>query len=677
MLSGNRNFEARIHPNLKANFLASPPLVVAYAIAGNMTVDLMTQPLGTGKKGQPVYLGDVWPSSDEVHALLKFAMDPKAFRANYDNVAAKPGKLWDAIKGAKGQVYDWPHSSYIAQPPFFQGFTMTPKPLVAGVKDARIMALFGDSITTDHISPAGSIKASSPAGQYLIEQGVKPVDFNSYGSRRGHHEVMMRGTFANVRIKNLMIPAAADGSREEGGVTLYQLTAGSGASTAGDKLPIYDAAINYMEAGVPTVIFAGEEYGTGSSRDWAAKGTMLLGIKAVVAKSFERIHRSNLVGMGVLPLQFKGSDTWQSLGLTGSETIDVELAAQIVPQGDATLVITGADGTPRRVTGDAAHRYADRGRLLCARRHPALRAEAIAGRISPRRQDMIKVSVMYPNKEGARFDHAYYRDKHMPLVKAKMGDACRFYTVDKGLAGGAPGAPADLCGHVPHLLRLGRNLPGRHGAAHEGDHGRHPQLHRHRAGDADQRSGGRAVAEPSSSGHGLGLGLGARIVGIALGARRVEGARVRRVQRQAGLHALDQVRVRQPGAAEGHQVAVSFLQQLFGAAAVQAAGRDEAAAEGCAQPGLEGGRHFGRAHRRMVDLVQVGQLQCAELARQRQVLRLDTIEGPGAVEDTVRRQADADARGADRGHRGPRQPGATMSRQACTKARRWTFTCDG
>jgi len=342
VLSGNRNFEARIHPNLKANFLASPPLVVAYAIAGNMRVDLMTQPLGLGHKGKPVYLGDVWPSSDEVHALLKFAMNPKAFRENYDNVAAKPGKLWTAIKGVKGQVYSWPHSTYIAQPPFFQGFTMLPKPLVAGVKGARIMALFGDSITTDHISPAGSIKEASPAGQYLLAQGVRKADFNSYGSRRGHHEVMMRGTFANVRIKNLMIPAAADGAREEGGVTLYQPT--------GEKLFIYDAAINYMEAGVPTVIFAGEEYGTGSSRDWAAKGTMLLGIKAVIAKSFERIHRSNLIGMGVLPLQFKGGDSWQSLSLTGSELIDVELAEPVLPQSDATLVITVADGTQRRVT---------------------------------------------------------------------------------------------------------------------------------------------------------------------------------------------------------------------------------------------------------------------------------------------------------------------------------------
>jgi aconitate hydratase len=276
-------------------------------------------------------------------------MDPKAFRENYDNVAAHPGKLWSAIKGASGQVYHWPHSTYIAQPPFFQGFTMAPKPLVAGVKGARVMALFGDSITTDHISPAGSIKEASPAGQYLLAQGVRKADFNSYGSRRGHHEVMMRGTFANVRIKNLMIPAAADGSREEGGVTLYQLNTGRGTSAAGDKLFIYDAAINYMEAGVPTVIFAGEEYGTGSSRDWAAKGTMLLGIKAVVAKSFERIHRSNLVGMGVLPLQFKGGDTWQSLGLQGDETIDIELATPIVPQSDATLRITDAQGRAREV----------------------------------------------------------------------------------------------------------------------------------------------------------------------------------------------------------------------------------------------------------------------------------------------------------------------------------------
>ena len=342
VLSGNRNFEARIHPNLKANFLASPPLVVAYAIAGNVTKDLMTEPVGLGKKGKPVYLGDIWPSSDEVYKLMKYAMDAKAFKENYGKVHAKPGKLWEQIKGVKGQVYTWPKSTYIAQPPFFEGFEMLPKALVSGVQGARIMALFGDSITTDHISPAGSIKENSPAGQYLIANGVAKADFNSYGSRRGNHEVMMRGTFANVRIKNLMIPPAADGSREEGGVTLYQ--------PGGDKMFIYDAAMKYMAAGVPTVIFAGEEYGTGSSRDWAAKGTQLLGIKAVVAKSFERIHRSNLIGMGVLPLQFKAGDSWESLGIQGDEVVDVVLGDDIKPQSDAKLVITKPDGSKREVT---------------------------------------------------------------------------------------------------------------------------------------------------------------------------------------------------------------------------------------------------------------------------------------------------------------------------------------
>jgi aconitate hydratase len=342
VLSGNRNFEARIHPNLRANFLASPPLVVAYAIAGNMDVDLMTQPLGRGKGGREVFLGDVWPSSDEVHALMKHAMDPKAFRRNYAQVADEPGKLWQKIEGVTGAVYTWPASTYIAEPPFFRDFTLAPPPVKPGVSGARIMALFGDSITTDHISPAGSFKASTPAGQYLQAQGVAPVDFNSYGARRGHHEVMMRGTFANVRIKNQMLPPAADGTPVEGGYTLYQ--------PGGEQMAIYDAAMRYQAAGVPTVIFAGSEYGTGSSRDWAAKGTMLLGIRAVVATSFERIHRSNLIGMGVLPLQFKAGDSWHSLGLTGSETVDVRLADQIRPLSDATLVITGTDGTRRELT---------------------------------------------------------------------------------------------------------------------------------------------------------------------------------------------------------------------------------------------------------------------------------------------------------------------------------------
>jgi len=341
VLSGNRNFEARIHPNLKANFLASPPLVVAYAIAGTVTKDLMTEPVGLGKKGKPVYLGDIWPTSDEVYALMKLAMNPKAFRANYAKVKEKPGKLWDDVKGTKGQVYDWPKSTYIAKPPFFDTFTMKPAALEAGVKGARVMALFGDSITTDHISPAGSFKDSTPAGKFLVANGVAKADFNSYGARRGNHDVMMRGTFANVRVKNLMLPAKADGSREEGGYTLYQ--------PGNEKMAIYDAAMKYMAAGVPTIVFGGEEYGTGSSRDWAAKGTQLLGIKAVVAKSFERIHRSNLVGMGVLPLQFKPGDSWESLGIKGDETVDVVLGAEIKPQTDAKLVITSAGGSKREV----------------------------------------------------------------------------------------------------------------------------------------------------------------------------------------------------------------------------------------------------------------------------------------------------------------------------------------
>ena len=345
VLSGNRNFEARIHPNLKANFLARPPLVVAYAIAGNVTVDLMTQPVGKGKGGKDIFLGDIWPTSDEIHKLMKHAMNAKAFRANYDKVDSDPGKLWEKIKGVKGNVYTWPKSTYIAEPPFFQGFEMQPAALVAGVQGARIMGLFGDSITTDHISPAGSFKDSTPAGQYLLANGVLKADFNSYGSRRGNHEVMMRGTFANVRIKNLMLPAKEGGSREEGGYTLWQMP-GEG---QGEKMFIYDAAMKYMAAGVPTVIFAGEEYGTGSSRDWAAKGTQLLGIKAVVAKSFERIHRSNLIGMGVLPLQFKAGDSWEALGLKGDEQIDVVLGSTITPQSDATLVITAADGSKREV----------------------------------------------------------------------------------------------------------------------------------------------------------------------------------------------------------------------------------------------------------------------------------------------------------------------------------------
>jgi aconitate hydratase len=363
VLSGNRNFEARIHPNLKANFLASPPLVVAYAIAGTVLRDLSTQPVGHGTGGKDVYLADIWPSSDEIGALMAFAMNGKAYRENYARIATEPGKLWQAITGVTGTSYTWPKSTYIAEPPFFATFTIENVATNAddkrtrglksseSVRGARIMALFGDSITTDHISPAGNIAASSPAGQWLLAHGVQKADFNSYGARRGNHDVMVRGTFANVRIKNLMLAAQADGTRTEGGWTLYQPPVGTqGDGATCEMLSIFDAASRYLAAGTPTVVFAGEEYGTGSSRDWAAKGTQLLGIKAVVAQSFERIHRSNLVGMGVLPLQFEAGDSWQGLGLTGSEVIDILPDADLRPQSDAQLVVTRGDGSRTVVT---------------------------------------------------------------------------------------------------------------------------------------------------------------------------------------------------------------------------------------------------------------------------------------------------------------------------------------
>ncbi|MBB5213606.1 aconitate hydratase AcnA [Parapusillimonas granuli] len=341
VLSGNRNFEARIHPNIKANFLASPPLVLAYALAGTVLRDLMTEPVGRGKDGD-VWLGDIWPSNAEVRALMHEAMDPETFRRNYAEIKTNPGELWNNITGVQGDVYTWPPSTYIAEPPFFEGFDMHPAPMPM-VRGARALAIFGDSVTTDHISPAGSIKESSPAGQWLKAHGVMKQDFNSYGSRRGNHEIMMRGTFANVRIKNLMIPPLPDGSRYEGGETLLQPT--------GERLSIYDAAMRYIAQGVPTIVFAGEEYGTGSSRDWAAKGTQLLGVKAVVARSFERIHRSNLVGMGVLPLQFKGADSVETLGITGEETYDISgIENSIRPQQDITLTIHRKDGSSQQVT---------------------------------------------------------------------------------------------------------------------------------------------------------------------------------------------------------------------------------------------------------------------------------------------------------------------------------------
>jgi aconitate hydratase len=295
-------------------------------------VDLRNEPLGKTKDGKPVFIGHIWPSADEVAALMKFAMDAPTFRRLYSDLG-NTNPLWKKVSAPGGQVYSWPKSTYIAEPPFFEKFSMAPG-ATGEIRGAKVLGIFGDSVTTDHISPAGSIKPTSPAGIYVQEHDVAVADFNSYGARRGNHEVMMRGTFANVRIKNLMLPGT------EGGITLYK----------GDKLPIYDAAMRYIAEGTPTVVFGGEEYGTGSSRDWAAKGTMLLGVKAVIARSFERIHRSNLVGMGVLPLQFLGADSAQSLGITGEETIDVLLPDEILPQQELTLVIRKADGTERRVT---------------------------------------------------------------------------------------------------------------------------------------------------------------------------------------------------------------------------------------------------------------------------------------------------------------------------------------
>ena len=342
VLSGNRNFEARIHPNIRSNFLASPPLVVAYAIAGNMTRDLMTEPVGKGADGVDVYLGDIWPTSQEIGELMRFAMNSEVFKKNYADVKGNPGALWERVSSTEGQVYNWPESTYIAEPPFFSDFEMTPKAAATGIQGARALGVFGDSITTDHISPAGSIKEDGPAGKWLKDHGVLKADFNSYGSRRGNHEIMMRGTFANVRIKNRMIPAKADGSAVEGGITIHQPT--------GEQMSIYDAAMKYVAEGTPTMVFGGEEYGTGSSRDWAAKGTQLLGVKAVIVRSFERIHRSNLVGMGVLPLQFIGTDSVETLGITGKETYDLKgLEGEIKPQQQATLVIHRENGESQEV----------------------------------------------------------------------------------------------------------------------------------------------------------------------------------------------------------------------------------------------------------------------------------------------------------------------------------------
>lgn len=334
VLSGNRNFEARVHQNIKANFLMSPPLVVAFALAGRADIDLTTEPIGKGTNGD-VYLKDVWPGTEEVRTAMMSAFDPETYRKLYGSFAEQ-NPLWNQIQSAKGEVYQWDaNSTYIQQPPFFEPFSMETG-RVTDIKGARPLAIFGDSVTTDHISPAGSIKKTSPAGVYLLEKGVPVEDFNSYGSRRGNDRVMTRGTFANVRIKNLMVPGV------EGGVTLHQ--------PDGRQLAIYDAAMEYQAEGVPLIVMAGQEYGTGSSRDWAAKGTRLLGVKVVIAQSFERIHRSNLVGMGVLPCQFKEGADAKSLQLNGTEVYDLlGLESGIAPRQELSLVIHRKDGREDRV----------------------------------------------------------------------------------------------------------------------------------------------------------------------------------------------------------------------------------------------------------------------------------------------------------------------------------------
>jgi aconitate hydratase len=330
VLSGNRNFEGRINPHVKANYLASPPLVVAYALAGRVDVDLVKEPIGQDSDGIDVYLKEIWPSQQEIAETVAGSLKPEMFAKRYSNVF-DGNEMWNAISGQDADLYRWnPDSTYIQEPPFFKDLAPEAAP-VTDIEGARVLAVLGDSVTTDHISPAGSIAVDGPSGKYLIEQGVEPKDFNSYGSRRGNHEVMMRGTFGNIRIRNLMAPGT------EGGVTVHV--------PSGDPMSIYDCAVRYQEEGTPSIVIAGKEYGTGSSRDWAAKGPALLGIKAVIAQSFERIHRSNLVGMGVLPLQFKDGESVESLGLTGQETFSITgIADDLKPLQDATVTASGEDG---------------------------------------------------------------------------------------------------------------------------------------------------------------------------------------------------------------------------------------------------------------------------------------------------------------------------------------------
>ncbi|MBI4422316.1 MAG: aconitate hydratase, partial [Elusimicrobia bacterium] len=334
VLSGNRNFEGRINPHVKANYLASPPLVVAYAIAGRMDIDLNQEPLGTGSDGRPVFLRDVWPSADEVQEALRKHVTRDMFLKQYRN-AYEGDEHWRKLEAPEGERFAWDATStYIKHPPYFEGLRSDP-PALKDIQGARVLAALGDSVTTDHISPAGSIPKDSPAGQYLIERGVQPADFNSYGARRGNHELMMRGTFANIRLRN----ALAGGT--EGGVTVH----------LPEKTPmsIFDASMRYQKEGVPSIVLAGKEYGSGSSRDWAAKGPRLLGVRAVIAESYERIHRSNLVGMGVLPLQFLAGESAASLGLTGLETYAIEgIAASLAPRKELQVSARAEDGSTKR-----------------------------------------------------------------------------------------------------------------------------------------------------------------------------------------------------------------------------------------------------------------------------------------------------------------------------------------
>ena len=336
VLSGNRNFEARIHQALKANFLMSPPLVVAFALAGTVDIDMARDPVGTGKDGKPVYLKDIWPADAEIAALMNYANDPANFRRLYSNLA-ESNPLWKKVPSVAGEVFTWdPDSTYIKEPPFFEGFTVQPEQ-PRDIFGARALGVFGDSVTTDHISPVATIRSNSLAGKYLLERNVKPADFSNLGMRRCNHEIMLRGTFAHVRIRNLMVPGS------EGPVTVHQ--------SSGEQMTIFDAAMRYAKDGVPLMVFAGEEYGTGSSRDWAAKGVQLLGVKAVVARGFERIHRSNLVGMGVLPCQFQGNDSAAALKLDGSETFDLlGVSGELKPRQNVTLAIRRRDGGTQKVT---------------------------------------------------------------------------------------------------------------------------------------------------------------------------------------------------------------------------------------------------------------------------------------------------------------------------------------